>query len=146
MPTAARLTAALAFAVLGYFTYTLMLPSFGDDVVPSYLLPLCLAAGLWCGWVLCGDKSFSVRSGLGTGLTALIAMIVIILFIMSFVEMIQLSMRRRYDGPMEAIIDIFAIMFENFQMFATPELGLTLFGGGLLAGFVTGVMGKRFPR
>ena len=47
---------------------------------------------------------------------------------------------------MEAIIDIFAIMFENFQMFATPELGLTLFGGGLLAGFVTGVMGKRFPR
>lgn len=146
MPTAARLTAAIAFAIVGYFIYIAMVPSFGEKVIPSFLLPVCLGAGLWSGWVLCGSKADSVRSGIGTGLTAVVAMIFSILFIMSFVHMIQLSMRRRYDGPMEAIVDVFNIMYENAIMFATQNLGLTLLLGALIAGLVSGIMGKKFPR
>tara|TARA_R110002051_G_scaffold25371_4_gene61961 strand:- start:21770 stop:22210 length:441 start_codon:yes stop_codon:yes gene_type:complete len=146
MPTAARLTAAILFAIVGYFIYNAMVPSFGETVIPSYLLPLCLGAGIWSGWVLCGPKAQGVRSGIGTGFTAIVAMVFLILFVLSFVQMIQLSLRRRYDGPVEAIVDVFAIMYENMLMFASPDMGFTLFVGGLIAGLLSGVMGKRFPR
>ena len=146
MPTAARLTAAIAFAILGYLIYITMVPSFGDKVVPSYLLPLCLAAGLWTGWVLCGAKAHGIRSGVGTGLTAVVAMAFSIVFIMSFVQMIYLSMRRRYDGPMDAIMDVFNLMFENLAQFASPTMGLIVFVGGIVAGIAAGMMCKWYPR
>uniref|UniRef100_UPI00404857D8 TrgA family protein n=1 Tax=Yoonia sp. TaxID=2212373 RepID=UPI00404857D8 len=146
MPTAARLTAAILFAIVGYFIFTAMVPSFGDDVIPRYLLPLSIGTGLWSGWVLCGPNAHGVRSGVGTGFTAIVGMVFLIMFILSFVQMIQLSLRRRYDGPMEAIVDVFTLMYENVMMFATPEMGVTLLAGGFIAGFLTGVMGKRYPR
>ncbi len=68
------------------------------------------------------------------------------LFVVSFEQMIQLSLRRRYDGPMEAIVDVFNIMYENAMIFATPEVGMTLLIGGLVAGILAGFMGKRYPR
>ena len=113
MPTAARLVGAIAFAIVGFFIFNAMLPEYGDDTVPRFLLPLCIGAGLWAGWVLCGKHAHSVVSGIGTGLTAGIAQGFWILLIMSFVRMIEQSLRRRYDGPMEAVVDVFTIMFDG---------------------------------
>ena len=83
MPTAARLTAAILFAIVGYFIFTAMVPSFGDDVIPRYLLPLSIGTGLWSGWVLCGPNAHGVRSGVGTGFTAIVGMVFLIMFILS---------------------------------------------------------------
>ncbi len=146
MPTAAKLTAAIIFAILGYFIFTAMVPLFGDTVIPQFLLPVCVGVGIWAGWVFCGSKAMSIRSGIGTGITAVVAMAFWILFIKSFVQMIQLSLRRRYDGPMEAIVDVFNLMYDNFTIFGTPTMAITLFAGGLIAGTITGVIGKKFPR
>lgn len=146
MPTAAKLMAAVAFAIVGYFIYVAMVPSFGDTSIPRFLLPVCIGVGAWAGWVFCGTKAMSVRSGIGTGFSAVVAMGVCILFIMSFEQMIQLSLRRRYDGPMEAIVDVFNLMFQNLTDFATPVMGITLLAGGLLAGLVAGLTGKAYPR
>jgi len=146
MPTAARLTGAILFALVGYFIFVTMTPVYGEEVVPRYLLPLCLATGLWAGWVLCGSQANSIGKGIGTGLTAIVAQAFWILTILAFVTMIARSLRKRYDGPVEAITDVFALMFEDVQRFATPDIGMVLLVGGLAAGIVTGYIGKKFPR
>ncbi|MDB9838606.1 TrgA family protein [bacterium] len=145
MPTAARLTAAITFAIVGYFIYMTMVPLFGDDVIPTYLLPLCVISGIVCGWVFCGTNAHGIQSGIGTGLTAVIAQAFWILLIMSFVRMIKLSLRLRYDGPMEAVVDVFTIMYDSILLFATPTMGITVLVGGLIAGIVSGFMGKKYP-
>ncbi len=146
MPTAARLVGAIAFAIVGFFIFNAMLPEYGDDTVPRFLLPLCIGAGLWAGWVLCGKHAHSVVSGIGTGLTAGIAQGFWILLIMSFVRMIEQSLRRRYDGPMEAVVDVFTIMFDNGVMFGTTLMAITVLGGSVIAGMITGAIGKKYPR
>lgn len=100
MPTAARMTAAIAFAIIGYIIFAAMVPIYLEYTVPRFLLPLCIGSGLWAGWVLCGKNAHSIASGIGTGYTAVIAQVFWILLIMSFVFMIDQAMRRRYDGPM----------------------------------------------
>lgn len=146
MPTAAKLTALIVFAILGYFIFAVMVPLFDEAVVPRFLLPVCVGVGAWSGWVFCGAKTMDIRSGIGTGMTAMAAMVFGILFIMSFVQMIHLSLRRRYDGPMEAIVDVFNLMYDNLLIFGTQTMGLTLLVGGLIAGLVTGIIGKKYPR
>lgn len=146
MPTAARLSAAIAFAILGFFIYRAMVPSFGDDVIPSYLFMLCILTGVWAGWVLCGKHAHGVMSGLGTGFTAMVAQAFWILIIMSFFNMLGLALRNRYDGPVDAVVDVFAIAWESVLQFATPLMMTTLLVGAVVSGVFAGVMGKKFPR
>lgn len=146
MPTAARLTAAIAFAIVGYFIFTTMVPLYGEDVVPSYLLPLSVAVGLWAGWVLCGANAHTIPKGVGTGITAVLAQAFWILLIISFVKMIDRSIRKRYDGPIEAISDVFQLMYDDLLRFGTVEMGTVLLVGGLAAGIASGYMGKKYPR
>lgn len=146
MPTAARLVAAVAFAIVGYFIYTSMLLVYGDDTVPKFLMPLCIGAGIWAGWVLCGAHASGIVSGIGTGYTAVIAQVFWIALIMSFVEMIQLALRRRYDGPVEAVVDVFSIMFTNGMRFGTPQFFMVIAVGGVVGGVLAGIMGKKYPR
>lgn len=146
MPTIARLTAGVAFAIVGYFIFATMVEIYGEDTVPKFLLPLCIGAGLWAGWVLCGAHANGIVSGIGTGYTAVIAQVFWILLIMSFVHMIDQAMRRRYDGPMEAVVDVFSIMFDNGMKFGTPQMGMIIAIGGAVGGVLAGIMGKKYPR
>jgi hypothetical protein len=145
MPTASRLVAALDFGALGYVIYITMLEIYADETVPVYLLPLCCVAGLWAGWVICGKHALYITSGIGAGYSAIVCQAFLILFIMSFVIMIERSLRRRYDGPMEAIVDTFTLMFENGLSFGTPEMGIILLVGGFVSGAAAGIAGRRFP-
>lgn len=146
MPTAARLTGAIAFAIVGYFIYVTMVPLYGEDVVPRLLLPLCMATGLWAGWVLCGKHADTISKGIGTGMTAVFAQTFWILLILAFALMLDRSLRKRYDGPVEAITDVFSLMYDDVLRFGTSEMGMVLLVGGLAGGIVTGYMGKKYPR
>ena len=145
MPTASRLVAALAFGAVGYVIYITMLEIYADETVPVYLLPLCCVAGLWAGWVICGKHALVIKSGIGAGNSAIICQAFVILLIMSFVTMIERSLRRRYDGPLEAIMDTFTLMFENGLRFGPPEMGIILLVGGFVSGAAAGIAGRRVP-
>ena len=146
MPTAARLTAAIAFAIVGYVIFATMVPIYGEDTVPRFLMALCIGAGLWAGWVLCGKNAHSIASGIGTGYTAVLAQVFWILLIMSFVHMIDQAMRRRYDGPMDAVVDVFTIMYDNGMRFGSSDMITVILVGGFVGGALAGLMGKKFPR
>lgn len=145
MPTAARLTAAIAFAIVGYFIFLTMIPEYGEDVVPRLLLPLCLVTGVVFGWKLCGTLAYTPSAGVGTGLTAVVAQVVFILGALALAKMLERSLRKRYDGPVEALIDMLALAFDDVLRFGTPQMGMVILVGGVVGGFVSGVMGKKFP-
>ena len=57
MPTAGRLTAAIAFAVIGVYFASLISPLFDEAKEPVWWFPLCILAGVWSGWVVVGSRS-----------------------------------------------------------------------------------------
>ena len=146
MPTAARLSAAITFAIVGYFIYRAMLPSYGDDRITSYIMLLCILTGVWAGCVLCGKHAHGLISGLGTGYAAVVAQAFWIFFILAFLDMLGQALKRRYDGPMEAVVDMFTLSLELLAQLGTPSLATTLFVGAAAGGIFAGIMGKKFPR
>ena len=79
-----------------------------------------------------------------TAMVAMVAMVVMALFFNSSVVMIEQSLRKRYDGPGEAVTAVFEMFVEHGTMMMTPEIIGTLLIGGIGAGLVTEFFGSRY--
>ncbi|SEW11736.1 hypothetical protein SAMN04488515_1137 [Cognatiyoonia koreensis] len=146
MPTAGRLTAAIAFAVIGGYIATLISPLFEDGKQPSWWYPLCVLSGLWAGWVVVGKRAGrGYSSAVGNGITGVIAQCFWIIFLMSFADMIKKSLRKSYDGPVEAVVNVFEIMAEYGFAFWSPTLAGIIIGCGVAGGLFAEFFAKRFP-
>ncbi len=146
MPTAARMTAAILFGLLALAFAVEAGPYFPEAKEPQYWLYLNGAAGAVVGWMLCGTKAGNgYRPGLANGITTIVATLFAVFFIMSFVDMIKKSLRRSYDGPVEAVVNVFEIMLEWVPTFLVQDLGVLIFGGAIMAGLITEFVGKRLP-
>ncbi|SEN61937.1 hypothetical protein SAMN04488003_12318 [Loktanella fryxellensis] len=145
MPTAGRLTGAMAYALLGGVLAWLLIPFFDAGRVPDYWAATCVGTGLLVGWILVGTR-VNQRTGvaIGTGLTAAAALAFWVLFIIGARRMIADSMRGRYDGPTDAVIGVFANMIDDGQQFADPAILLLLVLGSLAAALLTNLIGTRF--
>jgi hypothetical protein len=53
-------------------------------------------------------------------------------------------LRKLYDGPGEAVTDVFALFIEHGAMILTPEILATLLIGGFAGGLITEFFGRRF--
>jgi hypothetical protein len=143
MYTAPRLVAALLLAVVGFAVSELIKP----------LMP----AGTQFGWfsfvnaglaVLVGWKVIGARLGRGMsaaisyGLTGAAALLFWGLFTHSAAEMLRLSLRRRYGGPLEALTDMMRIGLDYGATIATPAVLGLLFLGGVAAALLAEVSGR----
>ncbi|MEY1555940.1 TrgA family protein [Yoonia sp. R2331] len=146
MPTAGRLTAALALALLGGYLAYLTSPLFEEGSLPGFWWPLCILAGVWAGWVVMGKRAGrGYSAAVGNGFTGVAAQVFWILFLTAGADMLQKSMRRSYDGPIEAVIDVFQLMWEYAQDLGTQEVGVALVVGAICAAFFSEFYAKRFP-
>ena len=145
MPTMGRLVGAILFAGLAWYTSLLIIPLFPVGTNLGLVQEVNTFFGLIAGWTVAGP-----RAGLGYvaafsyGLTALVAMVVMALFFNSSVVMVEQSLRKRYDGPGEALTDVFQMFVDHAIMMATPEIIGTLLIGGIVGGLVTEFFGQRF--
>ena len=145
MPTMGRLVGAILFAGLAWYTSLLIIPLFPVGTNLGLFQEVNTFFGLIEGWTVAGP-----RAGLGYvvafsyGLTALVAMVVMALFFNSSVVMVEQSLRKRYDGPGEAVTDVFQMFVDHAIMMATPEIIGTLLIGGIVGGLVTEFFGRRF--
>ncbi|MDB4053487.1 TrgA family protein [Octadecabacter sp.] len=145
MPTMGRLVGAILFAGLAWYTSLLIIPLFPVGTNLGLFQEVNIFFGLIAGWTVAGP-----RAGLGYvaafsyGLTALVAMVVMALFLNSSVVMVEQSLRKRYDGPGEAVTDVFQMFVDHAIMMATPEIIGTLLIGGIVGGLVTEFFGRRF--
>lgn len=145
MPTMGRLVGAILFGALAWYTSLLIVPQFPENAPLGLFQEVNTFFGLVAGWTVAGP-----RAGLGYvasfsyGLTAWVAMVVMALFFNSSVVMIEQSLRKRYDGPGEAVTDVFQMFVDHGLMMATPEIIGTLVIGGIVGGLITEFFGQRF--
>lgn len=146
MPTTARLVAAILFAMIGWFTADLVKPLLPEGMAVGRFSPVSAAFGLAVGWVFCGKRlEAGATGGFGIGLTSSVLLTFWVLLTFSGYQMLEISMRsNRYDGPVEALIGMSGIFVENLWMIATPPIIGTLAVGGLLAGWITEKIARRW--
>jgi hypothetical protein len=90
------------------------------------------------------------RAGRGTkdaianGLTGVAALIFWSLFINASNEMFQLSLKRRFSGPVEAFAAIFEIGIEYGQILNNPLMIVTFLIGALITGYLSEFAARRW--
>jgi hypothetical protein len=147
MPTAAKAVAALAFALVAYFAAQGVK---APGVMPEgtqfgWFSEITAGIGFLCGWIVMGGL---VGRGYGEAAASGLRVSVTILFwaLLGFAiyDMVLLSTKLRYDGPMEAVLDVFNIMMVNGRRILTVEILGILAVGGVLAGCAAEWAGKRW--
>ena len=135
MPTAAKLAAAFIFALTGYIVADLIRANMPDGKASSWLMIICVGLPLIIGWRVMGrlvGKNYGVS--LNSGFYGIVVSTVSVTFVFSVAQMIKKSRRLQYDGPMEALVDVFALMFKNGVHLLDPYILLTLVLGGFIGG------------
>lgn len=137
MPTMSKLIAAVAFAAVAWLAAEAFKPAMPGGTQWGQFLPISAAIGLLCGWIVMGKLSGQgYRASAGFGVRTSVTLAVWALLVFSVVLMVRKAFKKRYDGPMEAIVDIFSLALEHGQIMLTvPVLGM-LAGGGVLGGLL----------
>lgn len=144
MPTAPKLIAAALFAALAWFVSDLVKPLLPEGTQVGLLSPVNAAFGAFFGWRIMGRRAgVSMRGSLGLGLTTGVAIVFWSLLFWCAYLMVVRSTRLRYDGPMEALQDMIALMLENGVLIATPAIVGSLVIGGLVFGWLTEQVARR---
>jgi len=145
MPTASRLVAAVCFAALAFYVSGLIPPLLPEGTQFGLFAYVNTALGILLGWKITGSRTGEgMQTAIGAGLTTSLALVFWGLLIHSGVIMIENSMKMRYDGPMEAVIDTFNIALEFAQIMATPMIIGSLVVGGILGGVLAEIAGRRW--
>lgn len=135
--TMAKLVAGILFAALAWYVSELIKPLFPEGYDPGRFSETNAAIGFGVGWVVAGSRAGrGWMSGISAGLTAAFALVFWGLLLNCTYEMIRLSLRRQYDGPVEAVIGVFQLMMSNLLIMLDAEVLITLFGGAIIIGLV----------
>jgi hypothetical protein len=146
MPTAAKLVSAILFALLGLFVAQLYAQGITTGARTTWLREVTAAISLICGWRVMGPlvgkgSAAAIGSGIRTALTA----VFFTLLTFSIYEMVVISTKGRYDGPMDALLAVFEIIVEKGQGLLTPEIIGTILVGATLGGLAAEATGRRWP-
>lgn len=136
MPTAARLFAALGFAVVAFFASESFIRELPEGTNPGWFSEINAALGALTGWRVMGGLAGKGRVvAITSGLRTTVTMVALALVLHSLYEMIRLSMKLRYGGPGEAVLGFFDLVLEYGQLMLTswPVMAILLAGGTLAA-------------
>ena len=137
MPTAARLIAAFAFGAVAFFAANGFIPLMPDGVQLGWFIPVSVLVGMWSGWSVMGrlaGRGYSASAG--SGVRTSLNLVFWCLVIFSLTEMIENSIRLRYEGPAQAIIAAFGLALDNLRLMLVPDIVAILVIGGILAGML----------
>lgn len=145
MPNGAKAMAAVSFAVVGWLTANAYVPNMPEATRVGFLREMVAALGAIIGWKVMGN---SVGKGyvraVGSGWKTVIVLVFFALLLFGIYEMLQLSVRMRYDGPLEAVVDVFNRMLErSVPLLTAGVLGVMAIGGGI-AGVLTENASRRW--
>ncbi len=147
MPTAAKLFAAFAFLLVGFFTAEVMVPYFPEGANLGYFTAICAAIGAFAGWRVLGrNPPFSQFSAMGAGLKTSFVLAVWCILTFGIYEMISNALDRRYRTVMDAIEGLFVVMLD-FATFLvqSPTPMFVLIIGGVLGGMFASWAAVRWP-
>ncbi len=150
MPTSARLVSALFFAALGWLCAELYKPLLPEGTALGLFAPISAGFGALVGWTFTGKRAdmaanIGAGGGLGIGLTSSFLLLFWVLLTFSGYKMLQNSLRKFYDGPVQALQDLFAIAVDYLLLAAqSPEIVAALVVGGLVGGWIGEKVAQRW--
>jgi hypothetical protein len=135
-PTAAKLIAAVILGIIGFVLSLLVVPLLQEGTNVGWFPLVNMVIGLLAGWITVGRRAGRGTSGaIGNGLTGGAVLLFWGLFVQSFNEMLRLSLRNRYDGPVQALTDMLETGYEwGLLALTSPLFSLTLLLGAVAAG------------
>lgn len=146
MPTGAKAIAALTFGVVGWLLANAYVPNMAQPQPVGMFRELTAAVGAIIGWMVMGT---SVGKGyiaaMGSGLKTVVVLIICSLLLFSTYEMLMQSVKMVYDGPMDAVLDIFLRMFEHSAPLASTGVVMVILVGGLIGGVLAENASRRWP-
>lgn len=143
MPTGAKAMAAISFAVVGWLVANFYVLNMPQAQAVGYLRELVGVLGALIGWRVMGNAVGKGYVGaIGSGWKTVVVLVFFALLLVGIYEMLMLSVRMRYDGPFEAILDVFKRMFER----STPLLSVGVLGAMAVGGGVAGVLTESASR
>ena len=138
MPTAARLIAALVLAATAWVTSQTVKPYLPEGIDFGWFDYLNVVLGLVIGWIVIGRRAGrGLSAAIGNGVTAAAVLAFWAIFLQASYEMLRQSMNRRYDGPTEAILDVFQMCLEYGLHLINLDVIGPLIVGGILAGILS---------
>ena len=145
MPTAARLMAAVCLAAVAYVISRMVMPLMPESTDFGYFVPLNIGLGLLVGWFVMGPRAGrGTTAAINNGFAGVFVLMLWGVGIQAINEMTRLAMRNRYDGPFEAITEIFTIGMEFALTIATVPIGLTLIVLAVISGLLTDFADRRW--
>lgn len=145
MPTGAKLMAAISFAVLGWVLANYYAMNMPNASSAGPIREAAALVGAVVGWMVMGP---SVGKGYieaaGSGIKTAVVLAVVALFLLALRAMLENSIKMRYDGALDAILDVFQTMAQ--LSYALLSLGVfgTILLGGIIAGLLTENAGRRW--
>lgn len=134
MPTAAKAFSAIALALISYaISFYLIEPLFPEGRDLGHFSRVNAALGLIIGWRMIGGRvGIGIGPILGIGITTFAVLVITSALLHSTYLMVINSLRKRYDDPMEAMVDIIGIGLENLEIAMTVPVATTLGLGCIL--------------
>jgi Fe2+ transport system protein B len=143
MPTAAKLIAAILFAVMTMIASEQFKPYMPEGYQFGYFTFLNGAIAASVGWKLIGARvGRGLTSAINTALTAVLALVVVLLFSHSFRLMILESTGIGYASLADALQDIPQKMVDHGMLLLHADI-LTTFGVGT---FITAILAEAAGR
>ena len=145
MPTSARLTAAVCYGLLAWLVSGMVIEAMPERENWGNFQPFNAMIGLVVGWFIVGKRvRVDYVTAMGIGFTGMVAAVFWVIFFHSFNEMLSLSMDRRYDGPIEAIVSVFQIGIKYATHLVQLPIIATLVVGGLMSGVIAEYVDRRW--
>ena len=145
MPTGGKLIAALAFAALAFFISGLIIPLLPEGTQVGKFGPINALIGAAMGWTIMGKGAGNkLRQSLGYGLTTLAAITFWALIVWAGYEMLQNSIRLRYDGPVEALQDMAQLAIDYAKIAAVQTVVLPAVVGAIFMAWLTDFFARRW--
>ena len=109
-------------------------------------MPVTVAVAGLMGWRIAGARSGgqSYADAAATGVLTVTLSVLVLLLTFGLLEMLRLTQRMIYKGPMEAIIGIFEQALKFAPLLVKTDLLLVMGVGGILAGLACEAAGRRW--
>lgn len=145
MPTIGKLTSLLVFALLTLAVSETVRVGLPEGRPSKYFTAVNVGVAVYLGWNMARTRFNDLYSvSLGSGITIAFCIPVVSMFLFAFAEMIRLSQRGLYDGPVEAVVNVFEICVTWLPIALTPVVIGAVVVGGSVAGLFVEWVNRRF--
>lgn len=145
MPTAAKLFAALSFALVAFMALRAYIPLLPEGTQIGLAPWISAAIGAASGWFVMGPNTGrGMVRAIATGLRTGVVMLALALLFFGTVRMIEQSTRMFYKTPTEAVLDIFGQALKYAELMRDQYFLGVVAVGAALAGIVAEFAGRHW--